>query len=126
MRTRPTLSGRRPIVAASTRLARSGSSRYTEQTSVANRRWIRCTMFVSVSEAFPLCDTSRLISSSVQRKEPSWVVATSVLTFLVGRCPGIEQEDCLQRGENCSKKGDVGSTSPNIVVGGMRFFLQRC
>jgi hypothetical protein len=62
-----------PIVAASTRVDRSGSSRYTEHTSLAKRCWMRRTMLPSVSEGLPLCETSRLISSSVNNREVSGV-----------------------------------------------------
>src|SRR6185436_17010678 len=96
MRTRPTLSGRNPIVAASTRPARSGSSRYTEQTSVSNRRRIKWTMLVSVTAGAPLCETSRLISSSDHSRDPSWSVTVSL-----GVTPHSEARTC---------PGEIGRT----------------
>ena len=53
MRRVPMHSGRSPTVAASTRLARSGSSKYAEQTSVWKRLAIKATTFISVSAGCP-------------------------------------------------------------------------
>ena len=58
--------GRRPTVAASTRLARSGSSRYAEHTSVSKRLAIRATTFISVSAGLPPSAASWPSSSRVK------------------------------------------------------------
>jgi hypothetical protein len=66
MRNLPMQLGCRPRVAASTRLERSGSSRYAEQTSVRKRMAMRATTFIKVSAGLPPSRVRALISSIVK------------------------------------------------------------
>src|SRR5262245_12613090 len=79
-------------------------------------------MFVSVSEALPLCDTRRPISSSVHRNEPSWVVATFLPESSVdGVVAAVQQEDCLQEGRNRLKNAVRRPAHPTLLSSSQLF-----
>ena len=114
MRTCPTLSGRRPTVAASTRLARSGSSRYTEQTSVAQRSRISVAMLDSVSEGLPFRETSRPISSSVRSGEPgSWTCTAAGSVFTGAASEGSVETVATGSKNAASTSAGVWPQSPS-------------